>query len=89
MDLIRPKAKELLTYRCGCHGNLVTIATMHVADTYRPIEPPYQIWTQYDLLCNSFVKTKELQSKMYLTQTHRLGLIDSLAHKSGQLILKT
>ena len=25
MDLIRLKTKELLTYHCGCHGNLVTI----------------------------------------------------------------
>ena len=49
MDLIRPKAKDLLRYHCGCHGNLVTIAKMHVVDVCHPIKPPYQIWTQYDL----------------------------------------
>ena len=27
------------------------------------------------------LKTKELQSKMYLTQTHRLSLIDHWTHK--------
>ena len=42
-------AKELLTYYCGCHGNLVTIAVRYVDDAYRPTEPPYQILTQYDL----------------------------------------
>ena len=30
--------KNLLTYHCGCHGNLVTIATRYVADAYRPKE---------------------------------------------------
>ena len=40
------------------------------------------------------LKTKELQSKMYLTQTHRLRLIDSdslthWTHKSGQLCINT
>ena len=49
MDSIQLKTKELLTYHCGYHGNLVTIATRYVADAYRLIEPPYQIWTQYDL----------------------------------------
>ena len=38
--------KELLTYHCGCHGNLVAIATRYVDDAYHPKEPPYQIWTQ-------------------------------------------
>ena len=38
------------------------------------------------------LKTKELQSKMYLTQTHRLRLINSdsfthSTHKSGQLLI--
>ena len=36
-------------YHCGCHGNLVTVAMRYVADAYRPKEPPYQIWTQYDI----------------------------------------
>ena len=72
MDSVKLKTKELLTYHCGCHGNLVTTVTKYVADAYRLMEPPYYIWT------------KELQSKMYLTQTqtqtqtHRLRLIDSL-----------
>ena len=48
MDLIQLKTKELLTHHCSCHGNLVTMATKYVADTYCPKEPPYQIWTQYD-----------------------------------------
>ena len=45
MDSIGLKTKELLTYYCGCHGNLVTIAMRYVADAYCP----YQIWTQYNL----------------------------------------
>ena len=40
MDSIQLKTKELLTYCCGCHGNLVTIATRYVADAYCPKEPP-------------------------------------------------
>ena len=43
------KAKELLPYHCGCHGNLATIAMRYVADAYCPKEPPYQIWTEYDI----------------------------------------
>ena len=27
-------------YHCGCHGNLVTIATRYAADAYLPKEPP-------------------------------------------------
>ena len=49
VDSIWLEAKELLTYHCGCHGNLVTIATRYAADAYLLKEPPYQIWTQYDL----------------------------------------
>ena len=45
IDSIQLKTKELLTYYCGCHGNLVNIATRYVADAYCPNEPPYQIWT--------------------------------------------
>ena len=48
------RQKELLTYHCGCHGNLVTIATRYAADAFRAIEPPYQIWTQYDLRQRSY-----------------------------------
>ena len=48
MDSIQLKTKEFLTYHCGCHGNLVTIATRYVTDANRPIKPSYQIWTQYD-----------------------------------------
>ena len=46
MDSIWPKIKEFVTYYCGCHGNLVTIATRILADAYCPKEPPYQVWTQ-------------------------------------------
>ena len=67
MDSIQLKTKELGTYYCGCHGNLVTIATRYVADAYCPKEPPYQIWTQYDLRQRSY------KANMYLTQTHRLS----------------
>ena len=66
MDSIQLKTKELLTYHCGCHGNLVTIATRYVADAYRPIELP---WTQYDLRQRSY-KVKCILLK--------LRLIDSL-----------
>ena len=71
MDSIRPKTKELLTYYCGCHGNLVTIASRYVADAFCPKEPPYQIWTQYDLrqrrVTNQNVFDSDSDS---LTQTH-------------------
>ena len=49
VDSIWLKTKELLTYHCGCHGSLVTIATRYAADAYFPKEPPYQIWTQSNL----------------------------------------
>ena len=73
MDSIRLKTKELLTYDCGCHGNVVTIATRYVADAYCPKEPPCQIWTQY----NGVTKQNVFDSDS-LTQTCRLRLIDSL-----------
>ena len=57
MDSIRPKTKELVTFSCGCHGNLVTIAMRFVANAYCNKEPPYQIWNQYNSLQ---FKTKEL-----------------------------
>ena len=53
-DSIGLTTKELLTYYCGCHGNLVTIATRYVADAYCPKEPPYQIWTQSNLRQRSY-----------------------------------
>ena len=36
MDSIRLKIKELLTHNCGCHCNLVTIATRYVVDACCP-----------------------------------------------------
>ena len=36
MGSIELKTNELLTYHCGCHGNLVTIATRYVANAYCP-----------------------------------------------------
>ena len=42
MKSIRLKTKELLTYHCGCDGNLVIIAMSYVAD-YCPKEAPYQV----------------------------------------------
>ena len=40
VDSIRLKTKELLTYHCGFHGNLITIITRYVADAYSPKEAP-------------------------------------------------
>ena len=54
VNLIQFKTKELLMYHCGCHGNLVSIATRYVADPYLPKEPPYQIWTQYNIRQRSY-----------------------------------
>ena len=54
VDSIQLETKELLTYHCGCHGKLVTKATRYVADAYRPKEPSYQIWIQYDLRQRSY-----------------------------------
>ena len=36
MNLIPLKTKELCGYHCGCHGNIVTIAYMYLADAYYP-----------------------------------------------------
>ena len=36
-------AKALLAYHCGCHGNLVTVATRYVVDAHCLKEPPYSI----------------------------------------------
>ena len=46
--------ERVMTYYCGCHGKLVTIATRYVADAYRPMKPPYQISTQYGLRQRSY-----------------------------------
>ena len=43
VDSIQLKTKELLTNHCGCHGNLVIIATRYVADSYYLKETPRQI----------------------------------------------
>ena len=37
------KKKKLLTYHCGCHGNLVTIAAEYVDDACYPKEAPCQM----------------------------------------------
>ena len=75
MDSIQLKTKESLTYHCGCHGNLVTIATRYFADAYC-------LRTSIPNMDSIRLKTKELQSKMYLTQTQtrtdRLRLTDLL-----------
>ena len=54
VDSVRPKTKELLTYCCSCHGNLITIATRYMADAYSHKEPPCQLWTQYVLRQKSY-----------------------------------
>ena len=38
MNLIRLKTKELWRYHCCCHGNIVTIASMYLADASYPKE---------------------------------------------------
>ena len=43
MNSIQLKAKELLMFHSGCHGNSITIATRYVADDYHPKEVSYQI----------------------------------------------
>ena len=48
------KRKELLTYHCGCHGNLVTIAVRYVADAYCPKEAPHRIRSQHDQELESY-----------------------------------
>ena len=68
MDSIQLKTKELLTYHCGCHGILVTIATRYVADANRLIKPSYQMWAQYDS-----------RQRSYKVKCIRLGLITMLA----------
>ena len=55
VDSIWLKTKELLTYHYGCHSNLVTIATRHVADAYHPKKLPYQILPHYDSRQKSYL----------------------------------
>ena len=43
MGSIGLKTNELLTYHCGCHDNLVTIARRYVTDAYCPKEASCQI----------------------------------------------
>ena len=38
----------------GCLGNQVHITTRFEADAYCLKEPPYQMWTQYDLRQRSY-----------------------------------
>ena len=40
---IQLKTKELLTYHCHCHDNLVTIAMRYVAGAYHTKKASYQI----------------------------------------------
>ena len=69
MGSIGLKTKELLIDQCGCHSNLVTIATRYVADAYCPKEPPCQIWSQYDLRQRSY-KARNLMSPFQLAKHH-------------------
>ena len=71
MDSIGYKTNELLTYYCGCHGNLVTIAMRYVADAYCP----YQIWTQYNLRQRSY-KKNVFDSDSLTHSTHKSGQLD-------------
>ena len=53
MDSIQHRTEELLTYHCGCHGNLVTIAMRYAADAFisKNLHSKYKLNT---------LKTKEL-----------------------------
>ena len=77
MDSIQLETKELFTYYCGCHGNLVTIATRYVADANRSIKPSYQIWTQYDSRQRHY-KVKCIQLKTHYPAS-RVGSQQSLS----------
>ena len=66
---IKLKTKELLTYLCGYHGNLVIIATRYVADAYCPKEAPRQILSQYDLRQRCY-KVRKLMSPFQLAKLH-------------------
>ena len=59
-----------MTYHCGCHGNLVTIVARYVTDAYRPIEPPYQIWTQAMFTLYWTVKRSVTESVPDRTSVH-------------------
>ena len=65
----RVKTKELLTYLCGYHSNLVTTAMRYVADAYCLKEAPCQIWNQYDLRQRSY-KVRKLMSPVQLAKHH-------------------
>ena len=54
MSLIPLKTKELCGYHCGCHDNIVTIASMYLADAYYPKESSVPNMSSIPL------KTKEL-----------------------------
>ena len=77
------KTKEFMTYLCGCHGNLVIIATMYVADTYCPKEAPCQIWSQYNLRQRSY-KIRKLMSPFQLAKRHGT----TSCHRKHLLLLK-
>ena len=64
--------KELLTYHCGYHGDLITMATRYVVDAYQRSQR-----TSIPNMDSIQLKTKGLQSKMCVTQTHRFVLIDA------------
>ena len=72
MDSIQCKTKELLTYHCGGHGNLVTIAKRYVDDTYRPDRTSVPNMDSIQLETKGKVKCIRLRL--------RLRLIASLDH---------
>ena len=54
MNSILLKTNELLSFHCGCYGNMVTIAAVYVADAFYPKEALCQIWTWYHLRQRSY-----------------------------------
>ena len=46
VNSIQLRTNELLTYHCGCHGSLVTIATKYVV-VLIIYEAPCQIFSKY------------------------------------------
>ena len=89
MDTIQFKTMELLTYHCGCLGKLVTMAMRYVADAYCPKEPPYQIWTQYNLRqWSNKCRVKYQESSTGLHEVFRLYKCKNLGVRNVKLLLR-
>ena len=87
------KKNELLTYHCGFHGNLVTIATRYVPNADCPKEAPCHIRSQYDLRQRSYKVTKlmspfQLISPVFTPALHSIhGFRRNCQHCTGFVYL--